>query len=269
MPFTFSHPAAALPLARWLRLSPSALFVGSLSPDFIYFLQLRASGEFGHTLPGLFLFCLPLSLLVLWLWHRVVKGPAVALLPAWAARRAAQAAAEPYPFGPGRRMLAVCTAVLVGAVTHDVWDAFTHQDGWVALHWPVLLRELPFPGFGTMPVYKLGQLGSTAVGGLLLAWWSWRWLRRQPPAPTAPALAGRIGWLATLLIGAAVLAVSYARWVAPPLESYLALRLFVLSIIVAFCSALWVGLLLFGWWYQQKAGPTGPALVRNSAAEQA
>lgn len=39
MPFTGSHPAAVLPLLRW-GLIPSALVIGSMSPDLGYFLPL-------------------------------------------------------------------------------------------------------------------------------------------------------------------------------------------------------------------------------------
>jgi hypothetical protein len=261
MPFTFSHPAAAVPLARPLRLPLSALWVGSLSPDFIYFLQLRAEGEFGHSFWGLFFFCLPLSLLVLWLWHRVVKGPAAALLPAWAGRRAAAAAAAPFAFGPGRRLGQVAAGVLVGALTHDAWDAFTHTDGWVAEHWPLLLREVPFPYFEHMPICKLLQLLSTAVGGLLLAWWAWRWLLRQAPT-AAPPLRHRFWWSGAVLVAAAALGAGWGRWQGGAWISYAAIRWGVVQGLVAGCSFLWLGLLGFALWYRrQKAGPAGPASV--------
>jgi hypothetical protein len=262
MPFTFSHAAAAVPLARRLPLPLSTLVVGSMSPDFIYFMALQASGSVGHTFWGLFTFCLPTSLGVLWLWHRLMKQPAAALLPAWVGQRVASLAAEPFAFGPGRRFVQVAAGILLGAVTHIVWDAFTHFDGWMAEVLPVLRREVPFPFFGTMPVYKLGQLLSSAVGGLLLAWWTWQWLRRQPAGAVELPLANRLAWALSLSVSAATLAVSYARWHAAPLTSYLALRLFVLQIIVAACTALWLGLLGFACWYrlrQQKAEPVGSA----------
>ncbi|WP_165903651.1 DUF4184 family protein [Hymenobacter gummosus] len=272
MPFTLSHPAAAVPLARPLRLPLSALWVGSLSPDFIYFLQLEAEGEFGHSFWGLFFSCLPLSLLVLWLWHRVQKYPAAALLPAWAGRRAAGAATEPFRFGPGRRLAAICAGILVGAVTHDVWDAFTHTDGWVAEHWPLLLHEIPFPYFAHMPICKLLQLIGTGVGALLLTWWAGRWLWRQPAADAAPPLRHRLGWLAALLLGAAALGVAYNAWQAPPLHDYAAIRWVIVQSIVATCSFLWLGLLGFGLWYRrghEKAGSAEPAQVRAAERTEA
>ncbi|MEI8352809.1 MAG: DUF4184 family protein, partial [bacterium] len=37
---------------------------------------------------------------------------------------------EPFPFLPFNRLAILGTAVLVGALTHLLWDSFTHQDGW-------------------------------------------------------------------------------------------------------------------------------------------
>src|SRR5215467_12574272 len=44
VPFTFSHPAAVLPLAR-RGLVFSALVVGSMAPDFPYFVQMSAKNQ--------------------------------------------------------------------------------------------------------------------------------------------------------------------------------------------------------------------------------
>src|SRR5690349_14740000 len=83
MPFTAAHPAAILPLA--VRLSVpygvSALAVGSMSPDFEYFLWRHAASTSGHSIDGLFVFCLPAGLIVLAAFHTLVKRPLALLLP--------------------------------------------------------------------------------------------------------------------------------------------------------------------------------------------
>src|SRR5258708_21852357 len=73
-----------MPIRRWGVLS--ALVIGSMAPDIPYFLSPRLFEDprdigFGHTPLGLLLFCLPASLFFLWLWHSVLAGPVVALLP--------------------------------------------------------------------------------------------------------------------------------------------------------------------------------------------
>ncbi len=64
MPFTLAHPAAAAPLRRF-GLVLSALVVGSMAPDFPYFLPGLPQDKFGHTLAGVFWFCVPAGLAVL------------------------------------------------------------------------------------------------------------------------------------------------------------------------------------------------------------
>lgn len=53
MPFTLAHPAVVLPLRHRL-LHQEALIIGSMSPDFLYFLYGQASQSFGHRFDGFF-----------------------------------------------------------------------------------------------------------------------------------------------------------------------------------------------------------------------
>jgi hypothetical protein len=109
VPLTFAHPA--VPLAR-LGLPLSALVVGSMAPDFVYSLRLAPRGSFGHTLPGLVLFCLPAGLAVLWAFHRLMKRPLLALGPPPLQRRLAPLPA-PFRFLPARRLALVVAGVLM------------------------------------------------------------------------------------------------------------------------------------------------------------
>jgi len=61
MPLTLAHPAAVLPAVRFRRrgLPFVPLVIGSVTPDFEYFFKLEPTGHFSHTVPGVFLFCLP------------------------------------------------------------------------------------------------------------------------------------------------------------------------------------------------------------------
>ena len=65
MPFTLAHPAIVLPLAaKKLRMSATGLVIGSMVPDFEYFIRMRTESKYSHTLAGLFWFDLPLGLLL-------------------------------------------------------------------------------------------------------------------------------------------------------------------------------------------------------------
>src|SRR5687768_12786443 len=75
MPFTFSHPALILPLAnlpkRWASLT--GLVIGSLAPDFEYFLRMKVYSVHSHTLPGVFYFNLPLAIILAFAFHLIVR----------------------------------------------------------------------------------------------------------------------------------------------------------------------------------------------------
>ncbi|MDR3575833.1 MAG: DUF4184 family protein [Anaerolineaceae bacterium] len=177
MPFTLAHPAASIPLTR-RGLLLSALVVGSLAPDFSYFVTLDTNQNFGHTLAGLFWFCLPMGLLVLWLFHGLVKRPLLALLPQGFQLRLAGATAQPFSFFPSERTWKIVLSLLVGSITHLVWDSFTHPDGWIVEHFQVF-DTIVFRWAGSdFQIYTLLQYASSLVGMALIGWWVWRWYRQ-------------------------------------------------------------------------------------------
>jgi len=209
VPLTPAHAAAVVPFCRWkpyLWLSP--LVVGSMAPDYAYFLfppyHLR---HIGHSPLGLVLFCIPAGLAVLYAFHRFFKRPLVLLLP-----RTARAKLWPYcgrfAFLPLPRLLWICVLIFLGAVTHVVWDGFTHEDGWAVLAYPQMTNVYEVAG---LKVHCCGflQYGSSVLGLGALAWWSWQWYRRAPAtlAPTDPLFLRRSRPMiaaAIIVFGAAV-----------------------------------------------------------------
>ena len=83
MPFTFSHPAIVLPLTylpkKWYSLS--ALIVGSMTPDFEYFIRMKDYSKYSHTWGGIFWFDVPLGLILLFIFHNVVRNILIVYLP--------------------------------------------------------------------------------------------------------------------------------------------------------------------------------------------
>src|ERR1700735_1069593 len=128
MPFTISHAAAVLPfarpLARWRLLS--AADIGSMAPDFGWFLPWRPARFETHSVDALLTFCLPVGLAAYWLFQGVIRRPLLELLPTAAYLRWQ----GPTPRADYKSLkqwgLAAC-GVLGGAITHLVWDAFTHE----------------------------------------------------------------------------------------------------------------------------------------------
>ncbi|HET7231828.1 MAG TPA: DUF4184 family protein [Longimicrobium sp.] len=176
MPITPAHAAAAWPLHRAFRRLPvAALVIGTMSPDLEYVLRMRPFGKFGHSPAGLFVFCLPLTVVLWWWWRAAVRPALTPLLPP-----ALRAAAEAPP--PGRATDAVplaMVAALLGAATHILWDGFTHETGWAVALLPAM-RQVPFARFPNLPWFALAQYASSCTGALITLAWMVREWRRWP-----------------------------------------------------------------------------------------
>ena len=128
MPFTVSHIAAVLPfsrpLARWRLLS--ATIVGSMVPDFGLLLPTRPPRIETHSAIGLLTFCLPVGLGTFWIFQLIIKPAITDILPNGAYMRW-QRSAAPAAIANITQWLLAAGGVLIGAVTHLVWDGFTHE----------------------------------------------------------------------------------------------------------------------------------------------
>src|SRR5687768_522953 len=136
MPFTIAHSVTARPIARLSggRLVVPALAVGAMAPDFEYLAHLSATRTIGHTLPGVFLLCLPTALAALVLWYRLL-GPVLAQLLRPGTGGLTAGWGEGSPFGSPARFGLVCLSIVIGSFSHIAWDAFTHQGGAVVSLW--------------------------------------------------------------------------------------------------------------------------------------
>ena len=158
----------------------SALVVGSFSPDFEYFLRFGPRGNFGHTFPGLFAFDLPVSLLVLWLFHAFAREPILAWLPRGVRQRVPTRSILPSIWNL-RGMVLVVISIVIGGATHILWDSFTHRSFWPYQHWHILSHAIQLPVIGPVQYYKIFQYVSTVAGLLALLIWWWIWYRRTTP----------------------------------------------------------------------------------------
>lgn len=172
MPFTFAHPAAVLWGARWHQtgLPFSAFVIGSMSPDFEYFLRLRLLSFYSHSMVGILTFCLPVGLMVYGL-HRWVIAPALYRnLPCAVRERITESPCNGVLL---RRVLQISIAIMIGAATHILWDGFSHGNGYFVLGSGALVSKVM-----GVPVYKFLQHGSTLLGfGIMILWF-----HRQPRA---------------------------------------------------------------------------------------
>ena len=169
MPFTFSHPAIVLPLqklvGRWVSLT--GLVVGSIVPDFEYFIRMRSEKGFSHTIPGVFLFDLPLGLLLCFLFHNVVRNSLFSHLPYFLNSRLSNFKRFNWNKYFIKNWYIVLISIIIGTASHLVWDAFTHENGFVFQIAGFFGKDIN-PDNPEVPEYKLLQVLSSVIGGAIV-----------------------------------------------------------------------------------------------------
>lgn len=209
MPFTISHAAAVLPFQRISKhqLPLTALMIGSMAPDFGYFFSHDASRQLTHSFLSLVTFSLPAGLAVWIFYVAILEKATITLLPdRWHTRFAHTDAITP-PL-----LVRAGIAIMLGALTHILWDAFTHRGTFITDAIPALRG--PTPGFSWMPIYHLLHGLSSVVGLVILVIWA-RGLHRLParslirPYKISEAARVRALWL---LAGASLLGTLMHWW---------------------------------------------------------
>ena len=170
MPFTFSHPAIVLPLTflprRWFSLT--GLVIGSLTPDFEYFLRMRIKSNYSHTIDGLFWFDLPLGLLLAFIFHNIVRDSLFDNLPTILNSRFLAVRQFDWNGHFKINWFIVTISILIGAASHIFWDSFTHEHGYFVQTIPALQNSVDFFD-RQVPILKILQHSSTLLGGLAIA----------------------------------------------------------------------------------------------------
>jgi hypothetical protein len=182
MPFTISHAAAAILLNR-RGLVTSALVIGSMVPDLAYFVHFKGfNRDLGHSIQGLFIFCLPVGLVILLVFHKFVKRPLFALLPPFHQRRLLPYL-EGLPLKSWRFIIRSLLSLAIGTLSHLAWDSFTHDDGFIVEN-VTALRQTILEIAGTrIYAFSILQHGSTILGLAALVLWYFHWCRKTPVYP--------------------------------------------------------------------------------------
>jgi len=243
MPFTPSHAALALPFLR-TPLIPSAVVIGTMGPDLPYFLPFSTFRGETHALWGVPTIDLAIGLVTWLLWIVVLRAPLVDLAPDWIRFRMPPPPALPWRGEHrARRLALLVVAILLGTVTHLLWDAPTHP-GWLSQNVGWLGASI-----GELRVTSLLQHLSSVGGVVLLVVWVRLWTARIPRQKSADRVHRGIRhrvWIAIaasgLLAGTITLAIGIAGG-EPAIDSALTFRVarvgigVALGVGVAVCAA--------------------------------
>ncbi len=161
MPWTPTHPAFTIPFLRFFErpFTVACLVIGSIAPDLPYFFFVRFVG-WGHEFPTNFLFGIPITLIVAFIWVRFLRPTLFNSLPI-------KTRLSEYPVITKHDLVLGCIAATIGIMTHLFTDAFTHVDGYAVGAIPQLNHELNIFGhlfpFWHLLQYCLSAFGEAAI----------------------------------------------------------------------------------------------------------
>jgi len=199
MPFTFSHPAIVLPLIKArLNLSATALIIGSMIPDFEYFIRMKDRSTYSHTLTGVFWFDIPLALLVCFIYHLIVRNSLFDNLPSFLKDRFSVYKRFDWSKYFLRHWAIVLVSIIIGAVSHILWDGVTHNTMFFVNK--ADLSTMMKIGTINLAGYKFLQLASTIAGGLAVIYSIFALRRIHQPKTKIDYRYWTIVWFITFLV---------------------------------------------------------------------
>jgi hypothetical protein len=170
MPFTFAHPAIVLPLKNKYfskYFSLTGLAVGSILPDFEYFIRMKMVSNYSHTILGLFLFNLPLGIIFCFIFHNIIRNDLFINMPYFLRTRLCIYTEFNWNQYFLKNPVLIIFSLLIGSFSHLLWDSFTHFDGYFVetinfLSYSITISHV------TIPVYKILQHLSSLLGCLII-----------------------------------------------------------------------------------------------------
>jgi hypothetical protein len=122
---------------------------------------------YSHTWKGILWFDLPLTIILAFLFHLVVRNNLIDNLPGFLTKRLQVFKQFNWIKYFKENYAAVIISIIIGAASHILWDSFTHEDGAFVQKIAELRTTFTFAGH-SIPSYKLAQHSSTVVGGFII-----------------------------------------------------------------------------------------------------
>ncbi len=132
MPFTFAHPLAVSPFGKKKSkyFNIAALVIGSMAPDFEYFIHFRPYQQHGHTILGQVYYNLPLVIIVYLIYHYILKESLVIHLPKPYCSDFYHLVKSKFSVKSLVDWMIFIYSSFIGMLTHLIWDSFTHENGY-------------------------------------------------------------------------------------------------------------------------------------------
>jgi hypothetical protein len=175
MPFTLSHPAIILPFAYVPRrfISMTGLIVGSMMPDFESLVWMKADKAFSHTWWGILWFCLPVGLILCFLYHNLVRDLFISHMPKPLQLKLIRFQNYPWNEKFASNWFIILLSLALGAASHLFWDGFSHFNSFFSDSVPGVNQNVQI-GDQDLELPFLIQYINSIVGLLIIAFALWR-----------------------------------------------------------------------------------------------
>lgn len=167
MPFTFSHPAFALPLAKfWPRyFSATGLFFGSIAPDCHMYFTMDVFPLLDNNVYAILRLFIPVAIVLSLFFHLVVRNNIITHLPAPYDAQYAQYLNFDFVAYLKKHYFAFLFSVFIAICVHLFLDNFTHYRTTFNLHFPTFITtQIALPVIGNVWVYNLFQIALSVIG---------------------------------------------------------------------------------------------------------
>ena len=136
-------------------------------PDFEYFIRMRDISKYSHTWLGMLWFDIPLALLVIFIFHNVVRNALIDHLPFSLNVRLSKFEEFNWNEYFQENRIVVLVSLIVGIASHLLWDDVTHEGGFFVEAIPTLHSKINVFNHQT-PVFVILQYGCSVVGGIVV-----------------------------------------------------------------------------------------------------
>lgn len=128
MPFTLSHPSIVVPVYFFRKkiFSLTGLIIGSMIPDIKYFTSIYVIRNYSHNWEKAYWLGLPISLVLCFLFHNVIREPFIHYSPAAIKSRFYEYERFNWNRYFMKNWLIIILSILVGIYSHLLLDGFTH-----------------------------------------------------------------------------------------------------------------------------------------------
>jgi hypothetical protein len=208
MPFTPVHSLLALPFIRLKpeRLSATALIIGSMAPDFEYFLAMHGNKHHGHTWAGSLYFDVPITILAAFAFHLIVKKNLIRNLPAFFQQRLQTLLNFDFWKYFKKNYIVFIVSAWAGTWSHFFLDSFTHETGFFVRHLHYSEKFIQIQG-NTVPLYYLLQMTFSLVG--LVALVVYFILLKPTPSLVRNYTTDKKYWISAALVAVCILSIHY------------------------------------------------------------